>query len=301
MLSRSNLNWNDLRVFLTLVRCGNHVAAARILGVDHTTVRRRIAGLEEILKAQLIERGREGTVLTQQGSDLFHAAEAMENMATQAEEQISGKDLQLSGTIRIGAADGLGSYFLAPLLVRFQKLHPELKIELLAQSRQFNVAKRDVDMALVISWPETGRHMIRKLTDCKLRLYASRKYLSSHAPIITVQDLSEHVIIGYIDQLDYSPEIDPNNPAFSVLSVPTFTSSNMVAQAEAAIADGGISLLPRYMIRATDDLQAVLEDEVVVERSVWMITHADLRHLSRYERFVNFLVHEVQSNQHLFM
>jgi DNA-binding transcriptional LysR family regulator len=116
-----------------------------------------------------------------------------------------------------------------------------------------------------------------------------------------VQDLSEHVIIGYIDQLDFSPEIDPDNPAFSALSVPQFASSNMVAQAEAAIAGGGIALLPRYMVRETDDLQLVLEDQVVVERSVWMITHADLRHLSRYERFVDFLVREVQSNQHLFM
>src|SRR5258708_3839912 len=179
----SAFNWNDLRFFLNLVRAGNPTRAAKLLGVDHTTVRRRIAALEEDLKVTLFEKHDDVYGLTPQGEKLLRSSEAIESLLVSATNEIAGADDALSGTVRIGAPDGLGSYFLAPRLAALRQQHPDLQVELVAKSRQFNLSKREADIAIVISRPAHGRHIIRKLIDCSLYLFASSPHLARHKPL----------------------------------------------------------------------------------------------------------------------
>src|SRR3546814_95839 len=118
-----------------MARTGSPTTAAMQLKVDHTTVRRRIDALEDSLKVKLFEPRDRGFLLTNAGNRLLATAESIEALAAGAEESVSGKDLSLSGTVRIGVPDGLGGLFLSARLAEFAKEHPDLQLELDATTR----------------------------------------------------------------------------------------------------------------------------------------------------------------------
>jgi DNA-binding transcriptional LysR family regulator len=293
-------NWNDLRFFLNLARAGNPTRAAKLLGVDHTTVRRRINALEEDLKVKLFEKQDDVYGLTPQGEKLLRSSDAIESLIVSATNEIAGTDEALSGLVRIGAPDGLGSFYLAPRLARLRQEHPDLQVELVAKSRQFNLTKREADIAIVISRPAQGRHIIRKLIDCSLYLFASEEYLARHPPIELPNDLKRHAFIGYTDQFDFSPELDQASPIYDELSKPAFASTNLVAQFQATLAGGGICLLPYYMVHDQPTLRPVLKEQIKVVREIWLLVHYDLHNMARYRAVTSFIFEKIAQEKHLF-
>lgn len=192
----SSINWNDLRYFLAIAQGGNSIGAAKLLGVNDTTIRRRVNALEQALSCRLFEPRDRGFVLTLDGERLLKAAEAIDGLVLTAQSDVGQKDLTLSGTVRVGAPDGLGSYFLAPRLAHLTEENPRLNIELVATSRQFKLSRRDADIAILMTRPTNGRQAVRKLTECVLHLRASVDYLRRHPPITQVGDLKNHRFIG---------------------------------------------------------------------------------------------------------
>ena len=143
-------DWDDLRFFLAVARSGRLTAAARRLGADHATVSRRITSLEESLKAKLFERRPQGYTLTAHGERLLAKAESMETEALAIQSDIGGADMALSGTVRIGAPDGFGTYFLAPRLASLSKAYPGLELQLIAMPRLLSLSKREADVAITL-------------------------------------------------------------------------------------------------------------------------------------------------------
>ena len=137
-----NQNWNDIRFFLALSRRNSFVSAANQLKVTHSTVSRRISALEASLQTKLFLRSEKGCRLTAAGELLLPLAEELEKTALKFSEHISGKDNQLSGTIRIGTPDGLGNCFLASRLCNLQSKNPSLEIELVAVPMYYSLSKR---------------------------------------------------------------------------------------------------------------------------------------------------------------
>src|SRR3712207_6412140 len=204
----SAFDWDDLRFFLAVARAGRLTVAARQLEADHTTVSRRISALEASLKAKLFERSPQGYTLTEQGERLLSHAERMETQALAVSSELGGADLALSGTVRIGAPDGIGTYFLAPELGALAERHPGLTLQLVALPRTFSLSKREADIAVTLEQPTEGRLVSRKLTDYRLRLYASKDYLRRHGPIADLADLSGKTLVTYVADLLYSPVLD---------------------------------------------------------------------------------------------
>lgn len=295
-----NFNWDDLKFFLTLARAGNPMRGAVLLGVDHTTVRRRIAALEKTLDTRFFDRNGDQYLLTPQGEALLAASERMETEAISIQNQLKGSDSELSGTVRIGVPDALGSFFLAPCLVKLQRAHPSLRVELVATSRQFNLTKREADLSIAIERPAQTRHYIRKLVDCRLYLVASQAYLAQSPPIWKLADLRGHHFIGYLDQSDFNPELDPTSEIYQDLVRPRFASSNMVAQLRACVAGGGICLLPRYCTEPESTLVPILDKEFHIDRDVWFIIHSDLRNVTRFRTTTEFIFQEIVRQRHLF-
>jgi DNA-binding transcriptional LysR family regulator len=299
-LRMSSFNWNDLKYFLALVRVATPSRAAHKVGVDHTTIRRRIKKLETALQTRLFEPDDGRYVLTTEGERLLRTAEEIEVLAAGAEARNSINKEGLTGSVRVGAPDGLGSLFLAPRLANFSRDYPGLEIEFVAMSRVFNVSNREADIAILMIAPKHGRQVIRKLTDCRLYLHASPKYLATSPPIRSVSDLKFHRFIGYYqdmlfgNNLNYLPPDAPDN-------VMRFASTSMIAQYYAAVGGGGICLLPRYMTRDDDGLQRILEDDVAITREVWTTMHSDLRDIPRYRAVMDFIHEVVARNRHLFL
>ena len=292
-------DWDDLRFFLAVARAGRLTVAARQLEADHTTVSRRVSALEKALKAQLFERKPQGYSLTEQGERLLGLAEGMETQALAVASQVGGADLALSGTVRIGAPDGIGTYFLAPELGALAERHPDLTLQLVALPRTFSLSKREADIAITLEQPTEGRLVSRKLTDYRLRLYASKDYLARHGSIADLPDLAGKTLVTYVADLIYSPVLD----YFSGLEKYTarrYECASVVAQLEAVRAGVGVGILHDYAVRQFPELQAVLP-EVSYLRTYWLVTHADVRNLRRVEEVCSFILSRVRANRSLFV
>lgn len=300
-LRAGDFEWSDLRFFLAVARAGRLGAAATRLGVEHSTVSRRLSALEAALGAKLFDRHPHGYGLTAAGERLLAAAEGMESLALAAQGEIGGTDLGLAGTVRIGAPDGFGTFFLAPRIGALSELHPELDLQLLAMPRLFSLSKREADIAISLSRPKEGRLHARKLTDYRLGLYASRAYLERHGAIDSRAALPRHGFIGYVDDLIYTPELDYVPLVAKELRV-RFKSSSLVAQMTATQAGAGVCMLPCFMADLfagpkPDALVPILPGEVGLTRTFWLLTHADTRDLARIRVAADFIAEVVQKGR----
>jgi DNA-binding transcriptional LysR family regulator len=298
-MAMHRFDWNDLRYFLTVARTGKLTSAARLLETDHATVSRRIAAVEGALNAKLFERSPRGYSLTEHGEKLLSFAETIETQAIAAENQIADANYSLSGIVRVGTPDGFGSYFLGPRIGGLLQVHADLEIQLVAVPRIFNLSKREADLAIGLTPPPAGRLYARKLTDYQLGLFAAPAYLARHRPIREVEDLRRHTLIGYIDDLIYTPELDYLPEILADLH-PQLKSSNLIAQLRATVAGSGICILPHFMAGEHPDLVPVLEDTVMITRAFWLIVHSDMRDLARVRTVIEFIAGQVQAARPLF-
>ena len=293
-------DWNDLKYFLAIARTGKLTTAARQLGVDHATASRRVSALEADLKAKLFDRGPQGYQLTSCGEEMLSFAEEIESQARRASSKIGETDLVLTGHVRIGAPDGFGTCFLAPLIWDLCRRYPGLNIDLVAMPRVFSMSKREADMAISLSRPTAGRLNIRKLTDYRLGLFASKDYLARRGPIDRIDQLTDHRLIGYIEDLIFTPELD-YLPQIDKNLRTNFASTNLLAQLNATKAGAGLCVLPYFMLSCEPTLVPVLPAEVVIERTFWLVTHADLAGALRIKVTGDFIAEEVEKSRRLFM
>ncbi len=296
----ADFDWNDLRAFLAVARTGRLTAAAARLGADHTTVGRRVSALEARLGARLFDRSPQGYALTAHGERLLPTAEEIESLTLRAAHDLGEADQAVSGTVRIGAPEGFGSYFLAPLMVALADRQPNLQIQLVAIPGVLSLSKREADIAVTLSAPREGRLVTRKLTDYGLSLYAAPAYLDARPPIRTRADMAGHRFIGYIEDLLYAPELDYMQAPDVDIQV-GLQSSNLIAQLQAAIAGAGLCVLPDFIATAEPGLRRVLPDAVHLERSLWLVTHADLKSLARIRAVTDTIVNAVKNERARFV
>ena len=296
----TDFNWNDLRAFLAVARTGRLTAAAARLGADHTTVARRIAALEGALGARLFDRSPQGYALTAHGERLLPSAEQVESLTLRAAGQVGAADQTLTGAVRIGAPEGFGSYVLAPLMVRLADRHPQLEIQLLAIPGVVSLSKREADIAVTLSPPREGRLVSRKLTDYGLGLYAAPAYLDVRPPLRTRADMAGHRFIGYIGDLLYAPELDYMQAPDVDIRV-ALQSSNLIAQLQATLAGAGLCVLPDFIAAREPGLRRVLPRDVGLQRSLWLVVHADLKSLARIRAVMSMILEEVRADRTRFL
>jgi DNA-binding transcriptional LysR family regulator len=292
-------DWNDVRAFLAVARSGRLTTAAARLGVDHSTLSRRIAALEHALSTKLFDRSPAGYAPTEQGRRLLPIGEEMERLAIGAAEAVGGTSTSVAGTVRIGSPEGFGSYFLAPRIAGLKALHPRLKIQLVAAPAVFSLARRDADIVVSVSRPPAGRLTVSKLIDYDLGLYAAPSYLREAPDIASSEDLFRHRFVSYIGELLHFPELD-----FLQHVAPGGTtsveSSNLVAQLRATLAGAGLCVLPAFLAEEEAGLVRVLPAEISLTRSLWLTVHQDLAELARVRAAVRFIKEEVERARGVF-
>lgn len=291
--------WDDYRFVLAVFRTGTVTAAAQQLGVDHATVIRRIDRLERHLGEKLFHRNISGYSPSEAGRAIAATADAMESTILNGQCAIGRPDARLSGSVRIGAPDGFGSYFLAPRLRRIVERHPELDVELVATAREFSLSKREADIAIGLHLPERGRTVGRKLTDYTLKLYAAPSYLQRFEPIESRRDLEQHRFISYIEELLYAPQLDYLHQISPRIRA-RLRSANLNAQLQATVAGVGIAVLPCFMASWRRDLVCVLPDEIALTRTFWLLMHSDNRHLARIRATSEYIYDLVERERAMF-
>lgn len=291
------MNWDDVRIFLSVVRHGQILAASKALGLNHATVARRLTALETDLGSILLRRHTQGAELTPYGEKFLVHAEAMES-AGLAARGLTGADSATEGTVRIGAPDGFGVAFLAPRLHELSERHPSLRVELVPVPRAFSLSRREADIAVTMERPREGRLIARKLTDYALGLYASAAYLEKHGHPQTLDDLKQHRLVGYVEDLLFSASLD-YTAEFHKEWRTTIAVSSAMGQTEAVRSGAGIGILHTFMARRAPDLVAVLPQHTLT-RSYWTVWHEDLRGSRRVAIVSEFLAELVARDRAIF-
>ena len=290
------VDWDHLQFFLVLARAKTLTNAARIIGVEHSTVSRRIQALELALGTPLFRREATGYELTMEGLALVPRVEQME----QAFLQIEKPNLPLQGHVRIGTPEGFGTAFLAQLLAELSKQYPLLTIDLIPVPKMIKLSHREADIVISIDRPKSGPYIITRLTDYCLKIYGSKGYLESTQAIKKLEDLKNHQFVNYIDDLIYSPELYCLERLPLQLNA-NFRSSSILAQQVAVSAGAGLAILPKFLADNKPELKQVLQDEVRFIHTFWMLTLVDLQHEPRIKLVWDFLRTQADKYQNLLM
>ncbi|MEM7267797.1 MAG: LysR family transcriptional regulator [Pseudomonadota bacterium] len=288
------MNWDDLRYFLALSRTGKLVSAGARLGVDHTTVRRRIMALEEDLGETLFARSPKGYALTEAGRRLVEHAEEIESRMLIAQGSFEAGQTHHAGVIRIGAPEGLGAYIVGEAVSDLCDAHPQLEAQLTAAPRVMKLADREVDIAFTLSRPTSGRLKARKVADYRLFLYANREFLEQYGPVTSLDDLKGLRGIGYIQEQIYDEELNFQLQNRSDLR-PHFASSSINAQFQQCLDGRGVCILPSFMAERHEGMTRVLPKQIDMTRSCWMVTHEDMGRLEKVRHCAEFLAERVRA------
>ena len=247
---------DDLRYLVAVANTGRLVAAATALGVDHTTVSRRIKALEKVMRVRLVERGSDGWELTEAGRAVAEHARPIQHAVEQAALAASGaRPDTLAGTIRVTAPDGFGVIFVVPAIAQVRRQHPNLNVELITATRELRLYQSGFDLAIAVGKPVATKVFTELLTNYTLQLYASEDYLKTRAEPMTADDLNGHNLIFYVDSLLQIGDLDLTR--YFPQANARFTSTNIFAQLEATRQGAGIGLLPKYVAMRAPELRRV--------------------------------------------
>jgi DNA-binding transcriptional LysR family regulator len=280
------LDWDDLRYVLAIARAGGLAGAGTALGVNHSTMFRRLNALEETLGVQLFERLPGGYVATEAGERLIGAAERVEAEALAAEREITGRDTRLSGLLRVTCSETLAFRLLTAEIARFRGLHPGIQIELVIDNRQLDLARREADVALRATRPSQGDLFGRKLADLAWAVYAAPGYLAKHGAPARPTDLARHAVIGWdaagvpARAAEWLAEIVPD-------AAIAYRSSSLINQLVAAAAGLGLAVLPCYLADPEPGVRQVLPPVPELTRELWLITHKALKGTARVRAFMD--------------
>ncbi|MFT6657732.1 LysR family transcriptional regulator [Maritalea sp.] len=292
------MNWDDARLFLAVGRHGQFLAASRYLGVNQATLSRRISALEAAVGSKLLTRRTNGCEPTDAGKKLLVSLERAESEILGGLDGMAHRDAEISGTVRIGAPDGFGVGFLASRMGALDDIYPNIKIELVPVPRSFSLSQREADIAIMVGRPDRGRLVTRKLTDYSLGLYASPAYLDRAGRPNERADLSNHRLIGFVDDLIYAPSLDYTHE-FLRNWRSSVAISSAAGQLEAAKGGAGIAILHDYLVKKETGLVPVMPEHKI-SRSYWLAVHESQRDLARISAVNKFLVDLVGKERGLF-
>lgn len=289
------MNWEDLRVFLEVSRAEKLSVAARRLGIDASTVSRRLHQLETSLSAQLFERTTNGHKLTEDGQRLVMRVTKMEQDAALAYEQITLKNTSEQGTVRIGATEAFGNYFIAPNLTELRHQHPNIEIELLQFARDVKISRNEADIAIAVEQPKGTSMIVTKLTDYQLQIYSARQHQAQYANV-SLQTLPSLPWVSYVDNLLFTEQLSYLNEVSENIA-PLFRSTSIISQYSAIKSGLGVGILPCFLAEQDQDLIKLLPEKVAITRSLWLTTHPELKRLTRVATVWEYLKQLTQAQQ----
>ncbi|WP_109757025.1 LysR family transcriptional regulator [Mycolicibacterium fortuitum] len=262
---------DDLLVLLAVGRSGRYTTAADELGLNHTTISRRIAALEQAIGGRVLTRAGGGWELTDLGREALTAAEAVESAV--AGLGTTGTR-QLAGVVRISATDGFSAYIAAPAAAQVQRHHPRLTVEIVTATRRASQQRSSLDIEIVVGAPQVRRAEAIRLGDYCLGLYGARDYLAEHGTPEIVADLARFPLVYFIDSMLQVDDLDMA-ASFAPAMRESVTSTNVFVHVEATRAAAGLGLLPCFMADRHKDLVRVLPAELTVRLSYWLVARAE--------------------------
>lgn len=284
------MDWDDIKLFLALMRTGNVRSAAAKLGVSHSTVARRIDAMEEKLATRLFERLPTGYVLTRVGEDMMEVAEHVEDELGGLERRIAGHDSRLSGRIRVTMVDALATNLLMPHLAEFARRYPEIDLEAPVAYEAADLDRREADVALRFARNPPEHLVGRRLLTCATAAYASQEYVEHH----DLGDSTAACWIGF-GARDPFPEWVKRSPFPNIPVKGQFVS--LLVQLAACKAGMGVAMLPCFLAEPEPTLRRLSSGKPDPAFELWLLTHRDIRTSARIRVFSEFIAAAVKSHR----
>jgi DNA-binding transcriptional LysR family regulator len=286
-------DWNDLRYLLAVARQGSTLAAARALGVNQSTVHRRLAELERRIGLRLVHRHPTGYRLTEMGEQLLPRLAVVEESITGLERAVASVTQDLRGKIRLTCPEPILPRLTASGFVeRFQSRYPGLTIEFVISDKYVDLTMGDADVAFRSGEPSDERLVGRKIATSTWAIYASQHYLKRRGRPATMEELSGHDFIGFNGVMEKHRATEWLAAAMPGARI--VARNNSVLGVVSAVKAGlGIAPLPTPIGDAEGDLVQVLPPVLELERAWYVLCHPDQRATPRISAFIDFVVEEL--------
>jgi DNA-binding transcriptional LysR family regulator len=284
-LRHTGLDWDDLRYVLAVAKAGSFTGAARSLGVNHTTVLRRIGAFEKGLGVRLFERLPTGPVLTAGGEELIVTARHIDDTVTDLGRKLAGQDLRLAGAIRVTTTDTLMASILPEILAEFREVQPGIGIEVALSNVMFNLTKREADVAIRPADRPPETLVGRRIAKVAFAIYGSPHYLAKHPK---TDDLAAHRWVAPDDSLAGTSVARWMRSELPDSEI-TLRADSLLGLRQAAQAGLGLAALPCYLGDSSPDLVRVHQPIAAMETALWILTHEDLRRTARIRMFIEFM------------
>lgn len=283
------MEWDDLRFVLAVARTGSASRAARELGVDQTTVLRKVDLLETKLGTSLFERRKSGQTPTPAGKVVADAAERMEKEVRALENALATKRRIVSGAVRLTTSDGLAARFVTPCMRAFQALYPGVSVELIATDERLDIAAGDADVALRgSSRPEGAGIVAQRMPDILWTMYCSPAYGAERGVPSCPDALRGHEIVGFEGRLTRLPgwrwlaDTVPD-------AVVRFRSSSFVSMVSNLKAGLGVGPLPTIIGDHEPDLVRCFPAPAELRDELWLIVREELKTEPHVRALTDFL------------
>lgn len=283
------LDWNDLRHFLALAQEGSTIAAARSLGVNQSTVQRRLSALEECLGQSLVARTPAGYVLTPFGAALLPHAEAVGASVRELERHAAQASNSVEARLRVTCPEPILSR-LMPLIERFQASHPQLRVELVTSDRYLDLNKGDADVAFRSG--DTDADLVgRKIADSIWAVYASQAYLDRNGRPASLVDIDNHAVVTFDQSLakhrvvEWLAAVAPNARIAA-------QANSVLGLLQAARSGAGIAPLPANIADADPSLLRIFGPVPELARTWKILTTRALRRTARVSALFDFVAAE---------
>lgn len=278
------LEWSDVRILLAIARCGTLGAAARQVGQTQPTMGRRLRALEEAVGHALFQRTRDGFVLTDEGAVVLAHAERMEEEVLGFTRALASTEAQLTGLLRVSSSDWFGIHVLTPVFARFLAQHRGVSLELVTDSRRYNLARREADLAFRITPFEEADVIQRKLMHMEYALYGRMDLVAPEPGDGEGFSLiSMDSAFGTLPDVAWVKRMLPNARI-------AFASNNRGAQARMCAEGGGFAVLPCPLGDVTAGLRRIDLGEAPPGRDVWLGYHRDLRRVARLRALLDVTI-----------
>ena len=281
------MEWDDLKHFLAVARHGSLSEAGRSLKTSAATVGRRIAALELRLGARLFTRRQTGYELTESGEAIRIKAEEVEEAVLSVEREALGRDLRATGKVRLGTAEDIATFVIAPKLAEFRKSYPGIVLEITAGWDVANLTRREADIALRTVRPAHGDFVIRRAGVWNCALYASKAYADARGIKPGSANLPKLDVISWTEESTFR---GGNWLEDHLRGSPVVLAANSRHIQYAACKAGiGVAILPCLAADQDPDLVCLLPPERVRSINLWLVVHRDLVRTARVRAVMDFL------------
>lgn len=290
------MEWDNLRYVLAVADSGSVANAARALGVNHSTILRRLSAFERELGLRLFERLPNGYVPTAGCEELIATARSIDDVVTALERRLAGQDQRLTGKLRLTTTDTLMASVFPEVIKEFRAVHPEIEIEIAVSNEMFNLRKRDADVAIRPA-PNPPESLVgRRIARIAFAVYGSRE---TYADARVEGELDTLPWIGVNDNLADTSVARWMRATLPRRAVATRVNS-LLALKLAAEAGLGVAALPCYLGDMSPSLVRLHAPIAAMETALWVLTHKDLRSAARVGAFIRFIADALVQRRRLF-